>query len=807
MQRFWSQISARHLRRFTSGRSRKSSSVPAISSPTTLRSKGLAAFATVASAYVAHDYLDEKISPSSFDPVIPPRNCHITTCEEVEEHARLMELVEGVSRLARYRTAQRMENSSSKKGVEDRYKIQWNRPLGEGSFGTVYKGTDRKNGVQVAIKKIPKKYTDDVGFQREMDALLHIRQAGGHPNICGLRENFDEGRHYYLALDLITCGEMFDHLVKSGAYSEADASRLIREIASALAFLHGIGVVHGDMKPENVMLSTPNPSDSVVKLVDFGCAQVEEMSCSPVGITPAYTPPEVLDKNNDANSTMLPSQDMWALGIILYIMLTGLHPYDLEGAATDEEIEEAVLSGKKPPLRNSPITSHLSDSALDLIEKLMAHDPNKRLTALEMLEHPWVRGETAKQQKMEGSDKRLSLYREFQTRLEAQVFRDILTWSEKDDGGVKERTSLIERSFRNLDPCNKGFISSRDLRKLSKTPAPSGGFFGGGGPDEKLSLADYSDMLSENMKNKHFAKGHIVYREGDQGHHMYFINSGTIEVSTKDGTKTRRAAGDFFGEGALLHPRAIRSATIQCVTPVHAIEISREYFEKYIKDSDDVRGGLIEKDKHRKRDRAKMILKMQNNLVEKVFKEGETLFKEGEEGKELFIVDDGWVDVSVQGRKVFVAHAGDVTGEHSLVLGRCRNTTATCAAPECKVVSMRARDFYTFLDSAEHVKESIHDICLRREFMKALVYRTRKAFPTDSEGLKWAFKQVDLGNKGKIVLDDVRVLVKEMDPTLTDSDLEDLWKAMDVSEAGFITFDSFERIFKLDHLQNGRFVD
>ena len=758
----------------------------------------------MASAYVAHEYMGEH-EIDYFKVRFPP-STHTAKCEEVEEHARLMELVEGVSRLARYRTAQRMEDSSTKNGVEDRYKIRWNRPLGEGSFGTVYTATDRKTGERVALKKIPKKFTDDVGFQREMDALLHIRQAGGHPNICALRENFDEGRHYYLALDLITGGEMFDHLVKSGAYSEADASRLIREIASALAFLHGIGVVHGDMKPENVMLSTPNPSDSVVKLVDFGCAQVEEMACSPVGITPAYTPPEVLDKNNDENSTMLPSQDMWALGVILYIMLTGLHPYDLEGAATDEEIEEAVLSGKKPPLRNSPITAHLSDSSLDLIEKLMAHDPNQRLTAFEMLEHPWVKGETAKQQKMEGSDKRLSLYREFQTRLEAQVFRDILTWSEKDDGGVKERTSLIERSFRNLDPCNKGFISSKDLRRLSNTPSP-GGFFGGGGSDEKLSLADYSDMLSENMKNRHFAKGHIMYREGDEGHHMYFINSGTIEVSTKDGTKTRRTTGDFFGEGALLHPRAIRSATIQCVTPVHAIEISREYFEKYMKDSDDVRSGLIEKDKHRKRNRAKMILKMQSNLVEKKFKNGDTLFREGEEGKELFIVEEGFVDVSVQGRKVFVAHAGDVTGEHSLVLGRPRNTTATCASNECKVVTMRARDFYTFLNSAEHVKESIHDICLRREFMKALVYRTRKPFPTDPRGLKWAFGQVDTGNKGKIDLDDVRVMLKEMDPTLKENDLNDLWKALDVSEAGYITFDVFERIFKLDNLQNERLVD
>ena len=104
----------------------------------------------------------------------------------------------------------------------------------------------------VAVKQISKKYTDDSAFEREMDAFLHIRKKGGHPNICGLRENFEEGGYYYLILDLIQGGEMFDHLVKDGAYSEADAARLVREVGSALSFLHGVGIVHSDLKPENL---------------------------------------------------------------------------------------------------------------------------------------------------------------------------------------------------------------------------------------------------------------------------------------------------------------------------------------------------------------------------------------------------------------------------------------------------------------------------------------------------------------------------------------------------------------------------
>jgi Protein kinase domain len=113
---------------------------------------------------------------------------------------------------------------------------------GEGGFGAVYLATDKQTGEFVAVKKISKRYTDDSSFQQEMNSLLHIRQSGGHPNICSLRENFDEGDFFYLVIDLVRGGEMFDRLIEEGAYSEADAARLVQEVGSALLFLHGIGM-------------------------------------------------------------------------------------------------------------------------------------------------------------------------------------------------------------------------------------------------------------------------------------------------------------------------------------------------------------------------------------------------------------------------------------------------------------------------------------------------------------------------------------------------------------------------------------
>jgi serine/threonine protein kinase len=114
----------------------------------------------------------------------------------------------------------------------------------------VYMCTDRITGEKHALKEMPKKYTNNESFQREIVALLRVRESGSsHPNICELKETFDENDNYYLVLDLISGGEMFDHLAQDGPYSESDAAHLVRETASALAFIHGVGLVHGDLKP------------------------------------------------------------------------------------------------------------------------------------------------------------------------------------------------------------------------------------------------------------------------------------------------------------------------------------------------------------------------------------------------------------------------------------------------------------------------------------------------------------------------------------------------------------------------------
>lgn len=706
-------------------------------------------------------------------------------------------------RLSRTRTIKNMEDARSKETLRSKYKVKWRKPLGEGGFGAVYMASDKKSKEQYAVKKIAKKCTDDDAFQREMNVFLHIRKKGGHPNICGLREHFDEGDCYFLVLDLICGGELFDHLIRNGAYSEADAARLLREVGSALAFLHGINVVHGDLKPENLMLSSENPLSAVIKLVDFGSAHITDKE-SPyyegtitevTAHTPGYAPPEVVDKQRK-RANLCPSVDMFAVGVILYVMLCGAHPFDLEGNATNEELNERVLSKHGPPLRNSPITSHLSDSAIDLIEKLLHPNPNKRLTAQQMLNHPWVRGETARTGKMAGSHERLTSYRKYKSKLEAKVFQSMVGFSDSANGAdISKKTSLIEQSFQVLDRGNKGYITTNELKRLNGNDDGDNTDIALPEDDSQLGLSEFSALLSENMKNRYYPAGHVVYREGDKGKKMYFINSGRIEVSTKDGFKTNREQGDFFGEGALLSKSGRRSATIKCVTPVHAIEISKEYFEKYLVDGYDTQLSLREKNWERRCGRAKAILSSAKNLNEVTYSKGAYFFKQGEPGDELFILESGEAEVNVDSHAVSSRKPGEFLGEHAVVFGKPRNASAKCVSKQCVAHVMKAADLDKFMRGSSVLKETLRELTLRGEFRKALVFATKKDFPKNEAELRRAFDIADYSRSGSIDRSDISVMLRNMDKSFTEKDVEDILNTLDLDGNGSVGWEEFKRIF------------
>jgi CRP-like cAMP-binding protein len=162
------------------------------------------------------------------------------------------------------------------------------------------------------------------------------------------------------------------------------------------------------------------------------------------------------------------------------------------------------------------------------------------------------------------------------TKLQANFLQDVVNWSDNENH-TRRQTSLIDESFKTMYAKNGGFLPLLPHGDGERQVGPK---------NESISMAEFRSLLAENMKHKFFPRNHIVYNEGDIGHHMYIINSGTIEVTTSNGSRAERSQGDFFGEGALLHPKSIRSGTIRCKTPVHVIEISREYFQKYLQSSE-----------------------------------------------------------------------------------------------------------------------------------------------------------------------------------------------------------------------------
>ena len=627
------------------------------------------------------------------------------------------------------------------RGLEQKYIVDWKNVLGEGAYGSVHPARLKATGEkvrrvlsicshrrthpshsrlflalnlsfsllldQVALKKISRRYTSSSGFKTETDALLRIYDNGGHPNISGLRDMYEDHNYFYLILDLVSGGEMFEHLINYGAYSEADAARLMHEIASALAFLHGVGVVHADLKPENLLLSTKNRLDGTIKMIDFGCAVVsndydrfddfgffrrrEAKSAASTGTT-AYWSPERFKKGKTADAAM----DMWAVGIILYIMLTGVHPFDVEGVSTDEEIEERIRKNPRPPL-DPKYVGHLSESAIDLIKKLMQKNPKKRITAYDMLQHPWVRGETALTEKMRDSDKKLSRFKDLRSQLEGAMFAVMVSQSHEDarlsEAKIKRRQSgqqtgsILKRAFDVFDAEGKGFVTSDDLGRVASKHTDSkisvretkdflATQSGGMESEAPLSLSQFNKLFS-GLNQRHFPRGHCVFHAGERGDSMYFLSSGKVEIQTRKGQLVAiLRSGDFFGEGSLIEEEKRRFTTAKCATPVDVIEIKREDFDRYVGASASTKQELARKWRARSLTYAKNLLRLQENVKERTFKKGDVIYKEGDIGTSMYRVNDtdgGRLEVSHNGRVVHEYVEGDSFGESSLLFQRPRS--------------------------------------------------------------------------------------------------------------------------------------
>jgi len=260
--------------------------------------------------------------------------------------------------------------------------------LGSGNFAVVKKATKTAKNTnaavpqEVAIKFIDKSKVEDMNdIQREIEIMQMIE----HPNVIKLYEIYDEPKKMNLVMELVTGGELFDRIVSKGNYCEKDASNVIATLCGALDYLHAKKVVHRDLKPENILYAS-TAEDADIKVADFGLARVvsgKDMMKTACG-TPGYVAPEIL-KNKGYDSGAV---DLWSVGVILYILLCGFPPfYEEELPALFDQILHARYDFP------SPWWDNISKEAKDLVTKLLELDPVTRLTAAQVLEHPWCKGE------------------------------------------------------------------------------------------------------------------------------------------------------------------------------------------------------------------------------------------------------------------------------------------------------------------------------------------------------------------------------------------------------------------------------
>ncbi|KAL6841097.1 hypothetical protein ACP4OV_029066 [Aristida adscensionis] len=333
--------------------------------------------------------------------------------------------------------------------VDVRACYSFGRELGRGRVGVTYLVTHKGKGSRYACKSIAKRglesEADMEDLRREEEIMHHLAE---HSSVVQLRVAYEDRDSVNLVMELCEGGELLDRLVQRRHYSERAAAALFRDVVSVVDGCHSMGVMHRDIKPENFLFLNQS-EDSPLKLTDFG----QSVYFSPgqqftelVG-TPYYVAPEVLKRRYGAEA------DIWSAGIILYMLLSGAPPF----AGTDREIFRAIKKGHID-FSSDPWPS-ISKSAKDLVKKMLRQDPKERLTAAEILRHPWIT------ENGEAPDKPLDLtviHR--MKRFSAMNKLKKVALKVLAKNLPEEETVRFKEMFESLDTDNSGTITMEELR-------------------------------------------------------------------------------------------------------------------------------------------------------------------------------------------------------------------------------------------------------------------------------------------------------------------------------------------------------
>ncbi|KFO86340.1 Ribosomal protein S6 kinase alpha-3, partial [Buceros rhinoceros silvestris] len=262
----------------------------------------------------------------------------------------------------------------------DGYEVK--EDIGVGSYSVCKRCVHKASNMEYAVKIIDKSKRDPT---EEIEILLRY---GQHPNIITLKDVYDDGKYVYVVTELMKGGELLDKILRQKFFSEREASAVLFTITKTVEYLHAQGVVHRDLKPSNILYVDESGNPESIRICDFGFAK-QLRAENGLLMTPCYTAnfvaPEVLKRQGyDA------ACDIWSLGVLLYTMLTGYTPFANGPDDTPEEILARIGSGKFSLSGGYWNTVSDTAKASDLVSKMLHVDPHQRLTAAQVLSHPWI---------------------------------------------------------------------------------------------------------------------------------------------------------------------------------------------------------------------------------------------------------------------------------------------------------------------------------------------------------------------------------------------------------------------------------
>jgi len=277
--------------------------------------------------------------------------------------------------------------------VEDKYDLL-SKVLGSGAFSQVLLCKSRSTGASMALKVVDKNKFLQFRKSRQTELTIEsereVMEKIDHPNIVRLQDSFDTPKCFYLVMEFLPGGDLLQRILDHGIYSAGTTRRLFCDVLSGIKCLHDKGIAHRDIKPENILLTSVD-EDGTAKIADMGLAKyfggefaTVQVQRATVCGTPHYFAPEMVLAAEGGPSSYGKAVDMWAAGVVLYILLCGFPPFD------EENLYDQIASGKYD--FEGEQWASVSALARDLVEKLMRVNADERLVIAESLSHPWMVG-------------------------------------------------------------------------------------------------------------------------------------------------------------------------------------------------------------------------------------------------------------------------------------------------------------------------------------------------------------------------------------------------------------------------------